>query len=264
MMTRPGAREMRRPGAGGLAGQAGEPPLIRLSAVAYTYQGPPVVHALKPLDLVIWRGEHVAVMGPSGSGKSTLLNLIGLLDRPSEGRVEIGGTDMGGASERDRAAARARRIGFVFQTFQLLPHRTAAENVMLAQVYAGIPRHRRCADVMAALAQVGLAGRADALPTALSGGEQQRVAIARALVNRPPLLLCDEPTGNLDTTATSELSDLLAALNHGGTTVLVITHNPAVAGRAGRRIMIRDGQLFERAGTDPAGHNGDRHGRAVG
>lgn len=250
---------MTRPGASGMAGQSGEPPLIRLSAVAYTYQGPPVVHALKPLDLVIWRGEHVAIMGPSGSGKSTLLNLIGLLDRPTEGRVEINGRDMGGASERGRAAVRAQQIGFVFQTFQLLPHRTAAENVMMAQVYSDIPQRRRRGDVMAALAQVGLAGRADTLPTALSGGEQQRVAIARAVVNHPSLLLCDEPTGNLDTTATSELSDLLAALNQGGTTVLVITHNPAVAERAGQRITIRDGQLFEQADTHLAGHKGNQH-----
>ena len=255
---------MTPPGADGPAGHEGQPPLIRLSAVAYTYHGPPVVHALRPLDLVIWRGEHVAVMGPSGSGKSTLLNLIGLLDRPTEGRVEIDGIDMGGTRERDRAAVRALRIGFVFQTFHLLTHRTAAENVMLAQVYAGVPRRRRRADVMAALAQVGLARRADALPTALSGGEQQRVAIARALVNHPPLLLCDEPTGNLDTTTTSELSDLLVALNHGGTTVLVITHNPAVAERAGRQFTIRDGQLYEQADIHPAGQNGDHHGLAVG
>jgi putative ABC transport system ATP-binding protein len=251
-MTRPGARERTRPGASGMAGGTGEPPLIRLSAVAYTYTGPPVVHALRLLDLVIWHGEHVAITGPSGSGKSTLLNLIGLLDRPSEGRVEIDGTDMGGASERVRAAVRALRIGFVFQTFQLLPHRTAAENVMMAQVYAGTPGWRRRDAVMSALAQVGLAGRADALPTALSGGEQQRVAIARAVVNHPALLLCDEPTGNLDTATTGELSDLLAALNRGGTTVLVITHNPAVAERAGRRITIRDGQLSEQDGTRPA------------
>ena len=255
-MTRPHASEM--------AGRSGEPPVIRLSAAAYTYQGPPAVHALKPLDLVIWRGEHVAIMGPSGSGKSTLLNLIGLLDRPTEGSIEIDGTHMGGASERGRAAVRARQIGFVFQTFHLLPHRTAAENVMMAQVYAGIPRRRRRGDVMAALAQVGLAGRADALPTALSGGEQQRVAIARALVNNPSLLLCDEPTGNLDTTATSELSGLLAALNQGGTTVLIITHNPAVAERAGRRITIRDGQLFEQADTHPAGHGGNRDALSMG
>jgi putative ABC transport system ATP-binding protein len=247
-----------------MTGGSARPPLIRLSAVAYTYPGPPVVHALQRLDLVVWRGEHVAITGPSGSGKSTLLNLIGLLDRPTEGRVEIDGTDMGGASERARAAVRALRIGFVFQTFQLLPHRTAAENVMLAQVYAGTPGWRRRDDVLAALAQVGLAGRADALPTALSGGEQQRVAIARALVNHPPLLLCDEPTGNLDTATTGELSGLLAALNGGGTTVLVITHNPAVAERARRRITIRDGQLSEQAATHPAGQEGNGHALPMG
>src|SRR5271169_40112 len=157
-------------------------PVIRLSGVGYTYQGPPPVRALLPMDLAIFSGEHVAIMGPSGSGKSTLLNLIGLLDRPTAGRIEINGMDMGAASERTRAAVRAREIGFVFQAFHLLPHRTAVENVMLAQIYADIPRHRRRADAEAALAQVGLARRAYALPTALSGGERQRVAIARALV----------------------------------------------------------------------------------
>ncbi len=247
---------MTRPGADGVARQPGELPMIRLSAVAYTYRGPPVVHALKPLDLVIWRGEHVAITGPSGSGKSTLLNLIGLLDRPTEGGIQIDGTDMAGPSERLRAAVRARQIGFVFQTFQLLPHRTAAENVMMAQVYADVPRSRRRGEVMAALAQVGLAARADALPTALSGGEQQRVAIARALVNRPSLLLCDEPTGNLDTATAGELSNLLVALNQDGTTVLVITHNPTVAARAGRRVTIRDGQLSEQADAHLAGGKG--------
>jgi putative ABC transport system ATP-binding protein len=247
-----------------MTGGSARPPLIRLSAVAYTYPGPPVVNALQRLDLVVWRGEHVAITGPSGSGKSTLLNLIGLLDRPTEGRVEIDGADMGDASERARAAVRALRIGFVFQTFQLLPHRTAAENVMLAQVYAGIPGWRRRDDVLAALAQVGLAGREDALPTALSGGEQQRVAIARALVNHPPLLLCDEPTGNLDTATTDELSGLLAALNQGGTTVLVITHNPAVAEQARRRITIRDGRLFEHARTHPVGQEGNGHALPMG
>ena len=133
-------------------------------------------------------------MGPSGSGKSTLLNLLGLLDRPTEGRLRIDGIDLGRAPERDRAAVRARRIGFVFQSFHLLPHRSAVENVMLAQVYADMPRRRRYRAAMMALAEVGLDSRAQALPTALSGGERQRVAIARALVNRPSLLLCDEPT----------------------------------------------------------------------
>jgi putative ABC transport system ATP-binding protein len=231
-------------------------PVIRMSSVAFTYQGPPPVRALSPLDLEIWRGEHVAITGPSGSGKSTLLNLVGLLDRPTEGVIEIDGIDVGHASERRRAAVRARRIGFVFQSFHLLPHRTAAENVMLAQVYADVPRRRRPAAAITALAQVGLEHRAHALPTALSGGERQRVAIARALVNRPSLLLCDEPTGNLDTVTTSELSDLLARLCQEGATLLVITHNPAVADRAQRRITIRDGRLVEQS-------NGDASARAI-
>jgi len=237
----------------------GEPPVIRLASVAYTYRGPPPVHALKPLDLVINRGEHVAVTGPSGSGKSTLLNLVGLLDRPTEGTIEIDGMDVGAARERDRAAVRAHRIGFVFQSFHLLPHRTAVENVMLAQVYADQPRRNRHRAAMSALAQVGLAQRANALPTALSGGERQRVAIARALVNRPSLLLCDEPTGNLDTTTTQELTELLESLHRAGATLLVITHNPAVAARAQRRVTIRDGQLEEQPGGPAlAGQNGGR------
>jgi putative ABC transport system ATP-binding protein len=229
-----------------------EPAVIRLSSVAYTYKGPPPVRALKPLDLVVSRGEHVAVMGPSGSGKSTLLNLVGLLDRPTEGTVEINGISMGAARERARSAVRARHIGFVFQSFHLMPHRTAAENVMLAQVYADIPRRRRHTEAVAALAQVGLEQLAEVLPTALSGGEQQRVAIARALVNKPSLLLCDEPTGNLDTGTTQELSDLLCRLNEAGTTLLIITHNPTVAEKARRRITMRDGQLTEQppGGTD--------------
>jgi len=240
------------------------PPVIRLSAVAFTYAGPPPVRALHPMDLVIWRGEHVAITGPSGSGKSTLLNLLGLLDRPTEGTLEIDGIDVGSASERDRAAVRAHRIGFVFQSFHLLPHRTSAENVMLAQVYADLPRRRRPGAAMAALTQVGLEHRAHALPTALSGGERQRVAIARALVNHPSLLLCDEPTGNLDTATTKELNDLLGSLHEGGTTLVVITHNPAVAGHAERRIAIRDGQLVEPENDMPAGREGERGARPAG
>jgi putative ABC transport system ATP-binding protein len=237
----------------------GEPPVIRLTSVAYTYRGPPPVRALKPLNFVVHRGEHVAVTGPSGSGKSTLLNLIGLLDRPTEGTIEIDGIDVGAAPERDRAAVRAHRIGFVFQSFHLLPHRTAAENVMLAQVYADMPRRRRLSAATSALAQVGLAERANALPTALSGGERQRVAIARALVNRPSLLLCDEPTGNLDSGTTQELTELLGTLHQAGATLLVITHNPVVAASAQRRVTISDGKLDERPGDPaPAGRSVDR------
>jgi putative ABC transport system ATP-binding protein len=229
---------------------SGQPPVIRLSSVAYTYRGPPPVPALKPVDLVIRRGEHVAITGPSGSGKSTLLNLLGLLDRPTAGTIEIDGIDVGSAPERERAAVRAHHIGFVFQSFHLLPYRTSVENVMLAQIYADQPRRHRRAAALAALAQVGLDRRAHALPTALSGGERQRVAIARALVNRPSLLMCDEPTGNLDTTTTAELTDLLGSLHAAGATLVVITHNPAVAGRAERQIAIRDGVLTE---LPPAG-----------
>jgi putative ABC transport system ATP-binding protein len=247
------------------------PPVIQLSAAGYTYSGPPPVRALQPADLVIRPGEHVAIMGPSGSGKSTLLNLLGLLDRPTEGSLQIDGIDLGQAPERYRAAVRAGRIGFVFQSFHLLPHRSAAENVMLAQIYADIPRRRRYEAVMSALAEVGLAHRAHALPTQLSGGERQRVAIARALVNHPSLLLCDEPTGNLDSAATRELTDLFARLHTQGTTVVVITHNPAVAALAQRQIRIRDGRLYEYDGAvqdDPGAQSSDgtatrpRHGEA--
>jgi putative ABC transport system ATP-binding protein len=239
------------PASGPGGGRAGEP-VIRLSSVAYTYRGPPPVTALKSTSLVIHRGEHVAITGPSGSGKSTLLNLLGLLDKPTKGTIEIDGIDVGAASERERAAVRAHRIGFVFQSFHLLPYRTSIENVMLAQVYADEPRRHRHTAAMAALAQVGLEHRAHALPTALSGGERQRVAIARALVNRPSMLMCDEPTGNLDTGTTVELTDLLESLHRAGATLVVITHNPVVASHAQRQIAIRDGELTEISGATTA------------
>jgi putative ABC transport system ATP-binding protein len=233
-----------------------EPPVIELTSVAYTYRGPPPVRALKPMDLVIRRGEHVAITGPSGSGKTTLLNLVGLLDRPTEGLIEIDGINVSAAPERHRAAVRARQIGFIFQSFHLLAHRTATENVMLAQVYADIPHRKRLRAALDALAQVGLAHRANSMPTAMSGGERQRVAIARALVNSPSLLLCDEPTGNLDTATTADLSDLLDYLHRQGATLLVITHNPAVAARAGRVISIQDGTLTELAKNKKDMQNG--------
>lgn len=233
-----------------------DPPVVELRGASFTYAGPPPVCALRPLDLVIFRGQYVAVVGPSGSGKSTLLNLLGLLDRPTSGTIHFDGADVTSLSERLRAGIRGRKIGTVFQSFHLIPHRSAAENVTLARLYGGYPRRGRRDLALDTLAQVGLAHRSDALPTEMSGGERQRVAIARALVNRPALLLCDEPTGNLDSTNTATVLDLLDDLNSRDMTVIVITHNPAVAERATRHLNIQDGHLTEtdltifRAGTN--------------
>jgi putative ABC transport system ATP-binding protein len=227
---------------------------VALRAVGRTYPGPPQVRALEEVDLVIGRGEYLAITGPSGSGKTTLLNLIGLLDRPTEGVYELDGTDVGDLSEAERTAIRGQRIGFVFQEFHLLPYRTAAENVMLALLYGGVEgRAHRHALASQALARVKLAGRASALPNTLSGGERQRVAIARALVNRPALLLCDEPTGNLDSATAQQILWLIDELHSDGQTVVVITHDAAVAQRAQRTVAILDGQLREAVplGTEP-------------
>ncbi len=229
----------------GSLGHPGVPAVVELAAASYTYPGPPPVTALRPADLCVRHGDHVSLSGPSGSGKSTLLNLIGLIDRPTRGSIRIDGLDMTQASERDRTATRARRIGFVFQSYHLLPHRTAIENVMLAQLYAEVPRRQRLSMAMDALREVGLGHRTSALPTAMSGGERQRVAIARALVNRPALMLCDEPTGSLDSATTTEVLEVLSVLNRAGMTLFVVTHDPAVAARARRRLTIRDGTLAE-------------------
>ncbi len=225
-------------------------PLVVLDAVTFRYPGPPPVLAVRWATLRVSAGEHVALTGASGSGKSTLLNLMGLLDRPTAGRVLFDGADLSSAPEPDRAAVRACRVGFVFQSFHLLPNRTAAENVMLGQVYAGVPRARRIDLAMHALDRVGLAARAWALPSQLSGGERQRVAVARAVVNRPWLLLCDEPTGNLDSAATAQLLGLFDELHADGIAVVVVTHNPAVSGRAERRVSMRDGVLTDASGGD--------------
>ena len=216
-------------------------PVIELRALARTYPGPPEVRALRPADLVIGEGDYVAVTGPSGSGKSTLLHLLGLLDTPTGGTYLLDGLDTSTLPDRDRSTLRGRRIGFVFQSFHLLPYRTTEENVLLAQLYNNTPRTRRRAAAAEALRRVGLGHRMEALPTTLSGGEGQRVAIARALVNRPSLLLCDEPTGNLDSQNAATVMELLDALHADGFTIVVITHDANVAGRAGRRIAIRDG-----------------------
>ncbi len=226
-------------------------PVIELRGLARTYPGPPPVPALRPGDLVIEGGDYVAVTGPSGSGKSTLLHLLGLLDAPTEGSYLLDGLDTSAMNDRDRSALRGRRIGVVFQAFHLLPYRTALENVLLAELYNHTPRGARLQAAIDALTAVGLGHRLDALPTTLSGGECQRVAIARALVNQPSLMLCDEPTGNLDSRNAAALMELLDQLNAAGYTIVVITHDRGVAAHARRAIAISDGVLSERTG---AGH----------
>ncbi|MEI5034933.1 ABC transporter ATP-binding protein [Streptomyces sp. S1A(2023)] len=223
-------------------------PVIHLRGTGLTYEGPPPVVALQPCDLVVRRGEFVTVVGPSGAGKSTLLNIIGLLDAPTLGTYVLDGFDTAGLRDADRTALRGHRIGFVFQSFHLLPHRTALENVALALVYRNIKRRERLASAREALVRVGLEHRTDAMPSTLSGGERQRVAIARALVGRPSLLLCDEPTGNLDTATAGSILALFHELHGAGMTIVVITHDPAVAEQGERTVTIRDGQLLEGIG----------------
>jgi len=219
--------------------------VMEFDEVALTYPGSPPVEALKPCHLAVERGDYLAVVGPSGSGKSTFLNIAGLLDVPTQGRYLLDGTDTTALREADRTALRGRRIGFVFQAFHLVPHRSAVENVTLSMLYAGTPRRERRERALEALHRVGLDHRADALPIRMSGGERQRVAIARALVARPSLLLCDELTGNLDSATAESVLTLLDELHRDGMTLLVITHDPVVAARAARRVTIRDGVLTE-------------------
>ncbi|MGW8362551.1 ABC transporter ATP-binding protein [Streptomyces wedmorensis] len=222
-----------------------EPPVIEFRQVGLTYPGPPPVEAFRPSDLTVHKGEFITVVGPSGSGKSTFLNIAGLLDTPTTGSFLLDGIDTGRLRDTERTTLRGRRIGFVFQAFHLLPHRSARENVELAMVYGGAPRRERPQRAREALDRVGLGHRTDALPTRMSGGERQRVAIARALVARPSLLLCDEPTGNLDTGNAEAVLRLLEALNAEGITIVLITHDPAVAARGRRTVTIRDGVLSE-------------------
>jgi putative ABC transport system ATP-binding protein len=219
---------------------------VELCGVARVYAGTPPVEALKPCHLEIRTGDYVAIMGPSGSGKTTLLNLLGLLDSPTSGRYLVDGRDVAGLRERELTALRGDAIGFVFQAFHLLPLRSAVENVTLAMLYTGVPRRERWEPAADALVQVGLGHRIHSLPQTMSGGEQQRVAIARAIVKRPRLLLCDEPTGNLDTESSASILRLIDELHRDGHTVIVVTHNPAVAEHAVRQIEMVDGVATER------------------
>jgi putative ABC transport system ATP-binding protein len=219
-------------------------PVVRTRALARTYlRGSIAVPVLEAVDLELAEGEWLAVLGPSGSGKSTLLNILGLLDRPDAGVYELAGEDVSDLGDTRRAELRNRRIGFVFQSFNLLPRTSALENVAAPLLYRGIRRAARLTQAHVALERVGLADRADHDPTELSGGQLQRVAIARALVGEPALLLADEPTGNLDSRSGAEVLELFAGLHRAGTTVLMITHDPVVASRAQRRLVLDAGRL---------------------
>jgi putative ABC transport system ATP-binding protein len=218
--------------------------LIEVADLAKDYVvGDTVVHALDGVTLAIEAGEFVAVMGPSGSGKSTFMNVIGCLDRPTRGAYRLAGEDVAAKDADELAAIRNRRIGFVFQQFNLLARTSALENVELPLMYSGVAARERHARAGARLAQVGLGERAGHLPSQLSGGQQQRVAIARALVNDPALILADEPTGALDSRTSLEIMALLQQLNRGGITVLVVTHEQDIAAYAGRLISFRDGRV---------------------
>ena len=219
--------------------------LIDLGEIRKDFQmGIETVSALRGVTLAIRRGEYVAVMGPSGSGKSTLMNILGCLDRPSAGRYVLAGTDVSQLSENRLAEVRNREIGFVFQTFNLLPRVSAAANVELPLVYARVPAVERHARAAKALDSVGLGHRTSHKPNEMSGGERQRVAIARALVNSPSLLLADEPTGNLDSKTSQEIMEVIDLLHARGNTIVLVTHEEDIAAHAHRRIRLLDGQVI--------------------
>ena len=222
-------------------------PLIRLDDVTRIFPGPPAVNALRGVDLEVQSGEYLAIVGPSGSGKSTMLNTLGLLDRPSTGTYWFEGIDVSQISDDERAALRGGQIGFVFQSFHLLATRTVLENVMLATAYAGVPHEERESLARHALSRVGMEHRMDFFPGTLSGGERQRVAIARAVSTSPRLLLADEPTGNLDRENSEAVMALFRELWRDGLTIVMITHDAAVAQAADRRVSINDGRLKELA-----------------
>ena len=209
------------------------------------YPGNIVVPVLKDVNLNVEEGEYLAIMGPSGSGKSTLMNIIGCLDKPTKGDFKLDGLDILNLSENALADVRLKKLGFVFQNFQLLPRQTAVENVALPLIYAGVGKRERLKRAAAALEKVGLSDRINFVPNQLSGGQKQRVAIARAMVNQPKILLADEPTGALDSKSSAQVMDLFTTLNQEGVTVIMITHDSHVAGFAKRRVDIFDGEISE-------------------
>jgi putative ABC transport system ATP-binding protein len=220
--------------------------MIELQNVTKTYNGQSVpVHALRNIDLHVGEGEFVAVMGPSGSGKSTLLNVLGAMNAPSDGSVFVDGIDVYGLPPDLQADFRHEYLGFVFQQLQLLPYLTAAQNVLLVLAVAKLPKAEKAERARESLARVGLGGKEDRLPHELSGGEQGRVAVARAIVNQPPLLLADEPTGNLDQSTGTQVLQLLHDLNAAGQTVIMVTHDVRAAGYANRQIHLLDGRVVD-------------------
>ncbi|MEW9533435.1 ABC transporter ATP-binding protein [Microbispora sp. NPDC049125] len=230
-----------------LGGVTAGPYVVELRGVRKVYGGG--VEALRGVDLAVERGELAAIVGPSGSGKSTLLHLVGTLDRPTSGTVRIAGHDVDGLSDRELSALRARDLGFVFQQFHLAPGVSALDNVADGLLYTGTPRRARRERAAAALERVGLGHRLDHRPNQLSGGEQQRVAVARAVAGDPPLLLADEPTGNLDSASGVEVLEILRGLHASGTTIAIITHDADIAEWCPRRVRMRDGRVVDDSGT---------------